>query len=113
MILKKLIEKKMHPQLYQLFDEVDEKGFECNRFYREEIAPCKKQIDEILQDWNYYPAEVKKVKEQELEKWRNRLHLANTTMKNLENEKEVVCDKIKKYVEDNNLEWAKQMGWHY
>lgn len=103
--------KKAHPDLYRWFDEAHEKGGECIRWYNNEIAPRKRQVDAILRDWNYYTAEEREQKEKELEELRNRIYLANITDRVLEEEKKAICDKIRKYVADNNLEWAKKWGW--
>lgn len=103
--------KRMHPDLYRWFDEVDEKGSECIHWYNSEIAPRKRQVDAILRDWNYYTAEERAQKEKELEELRNRIYLANITNKVLEEEKKAIRNKIRKYVADNNLEWAKKWGW--
>lgn len=103
--------RKAHPDLYRWFDEADEKGSECIRWHNREIAPRKRQIDAILRDWDYYTAEERAQKEKELEELRNRIYLANITDRTLEEEREAICNKIRKYVADNNLEWAKKWGW--
>ena len=103
--------RKMHPDLYRWFDEADKKGSESIIWYNHEIAPRKKQIDAILRDWDYYTAKEREQKEKELEELRNRIHRANIAYRVLEEEKETICDKIRKYVADKNLEWAKKWGW--
>ena len=103
--------KRMHPDLYKWFDEADEKGSECIHWHNSEIAPRKRQVDAILRDWNYYITEERAQKEKELEELRNRIYLANITNRVLEEEREAICNKIRKYVADNNLEWAKKWGW--
>lgn len=100
-----------HPELYQLFDAVKEKGNECSRWYNNEIAPRKKQIDAILQKLDYYPAKIREQKEQELEELRNTIYLAEITEKVLREEKQELCKKIREYINKKNLTWAKKWGW--
>ena len=103
--------KMIHPELYKWFDEAHEKGNECIQWYNNEIAPYKRQVDIILRDWNYYTSREKEQKEREIEELNNHIYVANITDKMLEEEREAICNKIKKYVADNNLKWAKKWGW--
>ena len=100
-----------HPYLYQLFDECNNKGNESIRWYNNEIAPRKKEVDNILKEIDYLPNEQRVKKEAELEEIRNRIYLAEITHKVLNEELQEIRDKIRKYVADNNLEWAKKWGW--
>ena len=103
--------KRTHPELYKWFNEAHEKGEECIQWYNNEIAPYKRQVDIILRDWNYYTKKEKEQKEREIEELNNHIYVANITDKILEEEREAICDKIKKYIVDNNLKWAKKWGW--
>lgn len=100
-----------HPCLYQLFDECNNKGNESIRWYNNEIAPRKKEVDSILKEIDYLPNEQRAKKEAELEEIRNRIYLAEITYKVLNEELQEIRNKIRKYVADNNLEWAKKWGW--
>ena len=100
-----------HPQLYLWFDECDEAGRQSCKWYNEQIAPLKRKVDAILKEIDYCPAEQRVEKEAELEELRKRIYVAQITKKNLEEKVEEVKTKIKKYVADNNLDWAKKWGW--
>ena len=100
-----------HPQLYLWFDECEEAGRQSCLWYNEQIAPLKRKIDAILKEIDYYPAEQRAEKEAELEELRKRIYVAQATKKDLEEKVEEVKTKIKKYVADNNLDWAKKWGW--
>lgn len=100
-----------HPQLYLWFDECEEAGRQSCMWYNEQIAPLKREVDAILKEIDYYPAEQRAEKEAELEELRKRIYVAQAIKKSLEEKVEEVKTKIKKYVADNNLEWAKKWGW--
>ena len=100
-----------HPQLYLWFDECEEAGRQSCLWYNEQIAPLKREVDAVLKEIDYYPAEQRAEKEAELEDLRKRIYVAQTIKKSLEEKVEEVKAKIKKYVADNNLEWAKKWGW--
>lgn len=100
-----------HPQLYLWFDECEEAGRQSCMWYNQQIAPLKREVDAILKEIDYYPAEQRAEKEAELEELRKRIYVAQAIKKSLEEKVEEVKTKIKKYVADNNLEWAKKWGW--
>ena len=100
-----------HPQLYLWLDECEEAGRQSCMWYNEQIAPLKREVDAILKEIDYYPAEQRAEKEVELEELRKRIYVAQAIKKSLEEKVEEVRIKIKKYVADNNLEWAKKWGW--
>lgn len=103
--------RQAHPQLYLLFAECEEAGRQSCMWYNEQIAPLKREVDAILKDIDYYPAEQRVEKEAELEELRKRIYVAQAIKRSLEEKVEEVKTKIKKYVADNNLEWAKKWGW--
>jgi vacuolar-type H+-ATPase subunit I/STV1 len=103
--------RQAHPQLYLLFNECEEAGRQSCMWYNEQIAPLKREVDAILKEIDYYPAEQRAEKEAELEELRKRIYVAQAIKKSLEEKVEEVRIKIKKYVADNNLEWAKKWGW--
>ena len=103
--------RQAHPQLYLLFDECEEAGRQSCIWYNEQIAPLKREVDAILKEIDYYPAEQRAEKEAELEELRKRIYVAQAIKKSIEEKVEEVKTKIKKYVADNNLEWAKKWGW--
>lgn len=103
--------RREHPELYKLFDAVNKKGGECCRWYNEQIAPKKREIDNILKDWDYYTDERKTQKEVELKKLREGIQIAETIDKTLESELVELREQTKDYVKKHNVEWAKKMGW--
>lgn len=103
--------QREHPELYRLFDAVNEKGGECCHWYNEQIAPKKREIDNILKDWNYYTDERKIQKEAELKKLREELQVAEAMDNVLESELVELREQTKDYVKKHNVEWAKKMGW--
>ena len=100
-----------HPTLYLWFDECEEVGRQSCMWYNEQIAPLKRNVDAILKEIDYYPAEQRAEKEAELEELRKRIYVAQGIKKSLEEKVEEVRIKIKKSVADNNLEWAQKWGW--
>jgi len=103
--------RQAHPQLYLWFDDCEEAGRQSCMWYNEQIAPLKREVDAILKEIDYYPAEQRAEKEAELEELRKRIYVAQAIKKSLEEKVVEVKTKIKKYVADNDLEWAKQWGW--
>ena len=103
--------EKEHPELYRLFDAVNEKGSECVHWYNEQIAPKKREIDNILKDWNYYTDERRSQKEAELKKLREELQVAEATDNVLKSELVELREQTKDYVKKHNVKWAKKWGW--
>lgn len=103
--------RKEHPELYRLFDAVNEKGGECCHWYNENIVPLKKEIDRILADWNYYTDARREQKEVELKRLREELQVAEAKDNVLESELVELREQTKDYVKKHNVEWAKKWGW--
>lgn len=103
--------RREHPELFRLFDMVDEKAGECCHWYNEQIAPMKREIDNILKDWDYYTDARKGQKEAELKRLREDLQVAQTMDNVLESELVELREQTKDYVKKHNVEWAKKMGW--
>ena len=109
--IKKARRKKAHPQLWDWFDECDKLSIESVNWYNREIAPLKREIDRLLKDLDYLPREQRAKREEELERLRVRVHVAKTMNDTIDRKTQEVRDRIHKYVEDNNLEWARKWGW--
>ena len=103
--------QREHPELYQLFDEVNHKCSECCHWHNENIVPLKKEIDRILADWNYYTDARREQKEAELKRLREDLQVAQTMDNVLESELVELREKTRDYVKTHDLEWARKWGW--
>ena len=103
--------EREHPELYRLFNMVDEKSGECCHWYNEQIAPKKREIDNILKDWDYYTDERRTQKEAELKRLREDIQTAETIDKVLHSELVELREQTKDYVKKHNVKWAKEMGW--
>ena len=103
--------RQEHPELYRLFEAVDEKCSECCHWHNEQINPKKKQIDNILKDWDYYTDERKAQKEAELKRLREDLQVSETMDRVLTSELVELREQTKDYVKKHSVEWAKKMGW--
>ena len=101
--------KAQHPHLYELFEQTNAKSTESCHWYNKEIAPRKKRIDTILKDWNYYTAETKSKKEQELEELREAIELATITEKIIDDELLDLRKQVREYIIKNEIDWAN--GW--
>lgn len=100
-----------HPELYKLFNAVNEKASEGIHWRNEQIYPKKKQIDNILKDWNYYTDSRREQKEVELKRLREELQTAEAIDRTLESELVELREQTKDYVKKHDLEWAKKWGW--
>ena len=109
--IKEAKRKKAHPQLWDWFKECDELSIESVNWYNKEIVPLKREIDKLLKDLDYLPREQRAKREEELERLRVRVHVAKTMNDTMDRKTQEVRDRIHKYVEDNNLEWARKWGW--
>lgn len=103
--------KKAHPQLWVWFDECNEAGQEECRWYNAQIAPLKSKVDAILREWDYYSAETKFQKEEELENLRKAIESANVVYCEMHYKTETIRSTIHDYVEKHDLEWARHWGW--
>lgn len=103
--------RKKHPQLWKWFEECNEKSFESARWYNMHIAPAKRSIDVILREWDYYSIEIRNQKEMDLEILRQSIDSATTVYVGMEANVESLREKIRKYVKEHDLQWARDMGW--
>ena len=103
--------KKAHPQLWVWFDECNEAGQEECRWHNAQIAPLKNKVDAILREWDYYTAETKLKKEEELENLRKAIESADVVYREMHNKTEAIRSKIHDYVEEHDLDWARHWGW--
>ena len=103
--------KKAHPHLWMLFDECDKAGSAECHYHNDNIAPLKRKIDNIIKNWNYYTAETKSQKEQELENLRKQLETHELVYSMMCAETQDIRDKIHNYVAQHDLKWAKKWGW--
>ena len=100
-----------HPELYRLFDAVNEKASEGIHWRNEQIYPKKKQVDIILAELPYCIPTERAKKEQELEDLRTAIHTATLIDNALKSELEELRKKTKEYIETHDLEWARKWGW--
>lgn len=103
--------RRAHPELYRLFDAVNEKASEGIHWRNEQIYPKKKQVDAILAELPYCIPTERAKKEQELEDLRIAIHTATIIDNALERELAELRKKTKEYIETHNLEWARKCGW--
>ena len=103
--------KKEHPRLFELVQERDALSCKIGKWYYKEILARKDEIDLIVKENIYLPADVKAKKEKGLEQLRNELYAAQMEDARMEAELAGIRVKIADYVTNNNLKWAKERGW--
>lgn len=103
--------KKEHPHLFELVRERDALSCKIGDWYHKEILARKHEIDLIVKEDIYLPADVKAKKRKNLEQLRNELYAAQMEDARMEAELAGIRTKIADYVINNNLKWAKERGW--
>lgn len=103
--------KKEHPHLFEMIQERDALSCKICDWYHKEILARKHEIDLIVKEDIYLPAEVKAKKKKGLEQLRNELYVAQMEDVRMEAELAGIRTKIADYVINNNLKWAKERGW--
>ena len=103
--------KKEHPHLFELVRERDALSCKICDWYHKEILARKHEIDLIVKENIYLPADVKAKKKKSLERLRNELYAAQMEDARMEAELAGIRIKIADYVTNNNLKWAKERGW--
>lgn len=103
--------KKAHPELWRWMKDCNEKGQEECRWYNAMVKPLKDKIDTILREWDYYSAETKSQKEEELENLRKAMESAMEVYNEMRADTQTLRDAIHNYVEEHDLEWARHWGW--
>ena len=103
--------KKEHPRLFELVQERDALSCKIGDWYHKEILARKHEIDLIVKENIYLPADVKAKKKKSLERLRNELYAAQMEEARMEAELAGIRIKIADYVTNNNLKWAKERGW--
>lgn len=103
--------EEQHPKLYKMFEEVHEIGSEICLLHNKQILPLKQKIDWIFAETPYFPEAERISQERILESLRCEVHDLTLQERKLIAQEEEIRKEIKKYVEDNNLVWAKKLGW--
>ena len=103
--------KKQHPRLFELVQERDALSCKISDWYHKEILARKHEIDLIVKEDIYLPADVKAKKKKGLEQLRNELYAAQMEDARMEAKLADIRVKIADYVTNNNLKWAKERGW--
>ena len=102
---------KEHPHLFELVRERDALSCKIGDWYHKEILARKHEIDLLVKEDIYLPADVKVKKRKGLEQLRNELYAAQMEDARMEAELAGIRIKIADYVINNNLKWAKERGW--
>lgn len=100
--------KSEHPTLFYLLQEYDSAGEEEAQWILQQIQPKKKEIDTILKEMPYYPAEIIVKKEKELERLRCDVYVAQLTARSFVEQKEEIKEKINDYIEKHNIKWMEK-----
>lgn len=103
--------KKEHPRLFEMVKERDALSCKISDWYHTEILARKHEIDFIVKEDIYLPADIKTKKKKGLERLRNELYAAQMEDVRMEAELAGIRAKIADYVTNNNLKWAKERGW--
>lgn len=103
--------RQTHPQLWLWFEECNEACKQEGMWYNSQIAPLKQKIDIILDKWDYYSAEKRHQKEEELENLRKCIEIADIVYTEMCNKTQEIRSKIHTYVDEHDLEWARHSGW--
>lgn len=103
--------KKEHPYLFELVRQRNNLSCKIGDWYHNEILPRKHEIDLIVKEDIYLPADVKAKKKKELERLRNELYAAQMEDARMEAELAGIRVKIADYVVNHDLKWAKERGW--
>lgn len=103
--------KKEHPRLFEMIQERDALSCKISDWYHKEIFARKHEIDLIVKEDIYLPADIKIKKKKGLERLRNELYAAQMEDVRMEAELAGIRAKIADYVTNNNLKWAKERGW--
>lgn len=101
---KELEKRKKHPQFYSWISELENIENQITIFHNKNISPFEKLIDDIVKNWKYYPAELRKVKKDELELFRLRLYQYKEVEKSMKEQEQELLEKIKAYRAEHNLE---------
>lgn len=100
--------KSEHPTLFYLFQEYNSVGEEEAQWILQQIQPKKKEIDAILKEMPYYPAEIIIKKEKELERLRSDVYVAQLTARSFVEQKKEIKEKINDYIDKHNIKWMEK-----
>lgn len=100
--------KSEHPTLFYLFQEYNSVGEEEAQWILQQIQPKKKEIDAILKEMPYYPAEIIIKKEKELERLRSDVYVAQLTARSFVEQKKEIKEKVNDYIDKHNIKWMEK-----
>lgn len=96
--------RKAHPQFYSWIAELDEKISQSVKYYNTNITPLKREIDNILREWNYYDEEMRFHRGADLELYRIHVQRHERVLDNMRAEEKRLRETIRKYNAEHHLE---------
>ena len=104
----KILKKRMaHPKFYGWIAELNEMRSAEVKFRNTEISPLMREIDAVLKDLEYCPAEIREIKEYRAEELRGIVYAKKEKLRKMEIESGMLRARIKSYNKEHELE----EGW--
>ena len=105
---RKALKKRMaHPQFYGWIAELNDMVYAEIKFNNTEIVPLMREIDAVLKDLEYSPAEIREFKEYRAEELRGIVYAKKEKLRKMEIESGMLRARIKGY----NKAYELEEGW--
>ena len=105
---KELKKRMAHPQFYGWIAELNDMVYAEVKFHNTEISPLEREIDAVLKDLEYSPAEIREFKEYRAEELRGRVYAKKEQLRKMEIESGMLRARIKGY----NKAYELESGWN-
>lgn len=98
-------DQKNHPQFFKDAEKLNELVRREMRYYNNNVAPLKNLIDNIEDEWYYYPEALRVRKGSELELYRRRYQTEKEVCDKMNEEIDAERARLRKYAEENKIKW--------
>ena len=98
-------EQKNHPQFFKDAEKLNELIRHELNYYNDNVAPLKRLIDDIEDEWYYYPEELRVRKGRELELYRRKYQTQKEVCDNMNEKIDAERERLRKYAEENKIRW--------
>ena len=98
-------EQKNHPQFFKDAEKLNEMIRHEVNYYNDNVAPLKRLIDDITDEWYYYPEALRVRKGSELELYRRKYQTEKEVCDKMNEEIDAERERLRKYAEENKIRW--------
>lgn len=90
-------DRRNHPKFFEMTAELNEMVSNHYHYHNDNVAPLIRLVDQILNEWHYYPEEMQIRKGEELELYRRRIQEHKAVLAEMDSKADILREEIRAY----------------